>query len=228
MKSVRVLAVTTLLLLAAAMPAMATIITFEYNIEFSGATPPGGSTPWLTATFNDGDGTGSVTLTLSTSGLIDSEFVSLWYFNFSGDATALASLIFTPVNNSDSVPVITTGLNAFQADGDGLYDIEFDFPPPPGNFDTKFTAGETVSYTITGAGITANSFNLLSFPAGGHGPFLSAAHVQGIGPSGEDSGWVAPGNGTPPPRVPEPATLLLLGSGLLGMGFISRSFHSRG
>jgi hypothetical protein len=50
----------------------------------------------------------------------------------------------------------------------------------------------------------AESFNFLSAPDGGSGPFLTAAHVQGIGPRGDDSGWVT---------VPEPTGLALAGLG---------------
>ena len=49
-------------------------------------------------------------------------------------------------------------------------------------------------------GLTANSFNFLSVP-GGQGPFLNAAHVQGIGPNANGSGWVT---------VPEPAAMGVL------------------
>jgi hypothetical protein len=55
----------------------------------------------------------------------------------------------------------------------------------------------------SGGTLTAASFDFLSTPAGGHGPYLTAAHVQSIG-AGEDSGWVT---------APEPATLGILATG---------------
>jgi len=68
---------------------------------------------------------------MSAPNLVDSEKIFDWYFNF--DPTLDPTLLtFAPVDNSASVPnSITTGVNFYQADGDGLYDIVFNFPPPP-------------------------------------------------------------------------------------------------
>lgn len=53
------------------------------------------------------------------------------------------------------------------------------------------------------------------------GSLRSTARFQQVGPTGNDSAFVpgTPGNGTP---VPEPATLALLGIGLLGAGYMAR------
>ena len=186
--------------------AHAAILTFEHNFEFSGATQPAGAAPWLRATFDDGGGSGSVTLTFTALNLIDQEFVRFTHFNLD-PAISPASLSFSAPTKVGAFtdPTIATGTNAFQADGDGLYDIliEFDNSPPA----NRFGPGEAVTYTITAPGLTANSFNFLSAPAGGSGPFLTAAHVQGIGSSGQFSGWTT--------QVPEPASLGLAALGAL-------------
>lgn len=109
---------------------------------------------------------------------------------------------------------ITLGIDCCKADGDGLYDIKLSFATNG----SGFQSGQTVVYEITGiSGLTASSFNFFSTPAGGHGPFLTAAHVlntTGAGSGG--SGWIAP---TP---VPLPAAAWLFGSGLLGLMGIAR------
>ncbi|MGB2936607.1 MAG: PEP-CTERM sorting domain-containing protein, partial [Phycisphaerae bacterium] len=96
-------------------------------------------------------------------------------------------------------------------DGDGNYDILVAFAD--GELGNRFTAGDSIHYTVTGiAGLTAGSFDFLSAPSGGHGPFLVAAHVRSIGPD-EDSGWVA---------TPEPASVGLLALGLGAVAALRR------
>lgn len=182
-------------------------ITFEYFFEFSGGTPPVGSTPWLTATFDDHGESGLVTLTLSTSGLTGDEFVTGWYFNFNPDKN-LGGLSILELGAD-----FAKGTDSFKADGDGLYDILFTWPSGPPS--SRFGADQEVVITFILTGLVATDFYFLSAPDGGHGPFLSAAHVLGIGENGEKSGWVAT-------AVPEPATLFLLGSGLVGLGILGR------
>jgi hypothetical protein len=188
--------------LALATSARAAIVTYDYNFEYSGATPPAGAGPWLRATFDDGGSPGSVSLTLTALNLTGGEFVNDWLFNLD-PALSAKSLNFAVANTTGTfaTPVVVTGDDDLSAAGSTMFDIAIDFDnAPPVN---RFGAGESITYTITGIpALTANSFNFLSVP-GGQGPFFSTAHVQGIGPNAQDSGWV----------VPEPASLGLLALG---------------
>jgi hypothetical protein len=223
-------------LIAAPAATHATVITFDLGIEFSGATAPAGTPPWLRATFDDAGGSGSVTLTMEllasfTANNPDGK-VFEWYFNLDPamDATTLG---IAHVSGADA-ETVSTGIDAFHADGDGFYDILFEFA---NSGSTQLASAENLTsvYTITGTGLTADDFDFLSAPGPGNspGPFLTAAHVGGL-PGNDDagqpcddcaSGWLT-SNGTPPPPpridVPEPTTLLIFGAGLLGLAVIRR------
>jgi hypothetical protein len=203
-------------------PAMATIVTYAMNTEFSGGTAPSASAPWVVVTINDFNLTGMVNLKISNPGLTGNENVEELMLNLD-PALDPTDLLFSAPTKSRAFdsPVIGTGLNAFKADGDGRYDILLDFTNggPP----NTFLGGDSIEYTITGIGtLDALSFFYLSDPAGGYGPYTSAAHVQNTG-GGGFSGWIT--DGTNGSSIPEPASavLLLMGAvSLLGYRFRRR------
>src|SRR5262245_43746761 len=219
MKRLAMLGVCVGVLITVVPVASATTLSFDLGIEFSGGTPPAGPGPWLEISFNDGGGTGSVTVTMSGNGLTGSEFVSGWYFNL--DPMVDASLLtVTPSANTNVIlDSVNIGANAFHPAGAGLYDFFVSFTTA-GNAGGRFQADESFVLIITGPGINANSFNFASVPHGGNGTFFSAAHVQAIGVNGSLSGWIGTGaDQLPSPAplsTPDPGTLALLGIGLAG------------
>ena len=213
--------------------ASAAIVQLQYADIFSdGAVAPTGAAPWLEVIIDDDTGNGSsVELTINAlSSLNDADVIDL-YFNvnpaisldpngLTGTQTDNLTFALDSITGGDgSVGPITTayGTNGYQADGDGLYDIRFDLPPPPGT--DVFSAGETIVYTVTrggGAALTAMDFFELSAPAGGSGPFISAAHLRSTGPTGDDSAWISA------TVVPLPAAAWLLVSSLGMFGIAMR------
>jgi len=203
-------------LVAMALPAQATSISYELNYEFSGAATPSGS---VLVTFDDQGTAGDVQVTISAANLSGTEFIDDIYINYNPSLN-VAGLSFSWVSGQKYNSVLT-GTNAYQADGDGKFDIVFDYPPPPGTFAAKFTSGETSVYNILGAGITANDFAFSSVESAGNGSYHVAAHVQGIA-AAPGSGWI----GDKPEDVPEGGTTLsLLGGALLGLGLLRRRFN---
>lgn len=193
--------------------ALAATLTFGLSFEFSGGSDPDGPTPWVTITLDDSfGGADDVRITIENTNVTGTEFVSGVYLNF--DPLLDASLLsFSAVDDSASTPTVTGSNDSYMADGDGFFDILFDFPPPPGNFAAKFTGGESVVFDLTYTNaIDVSSFDFSSVMGGGAGTYQAAAHIQGID-SDPDSGWVG---------VPEPGTALLLPLGLLGLAAIRR------
>ena len=202
------------LALLLASPASAATLTVDLSTEFSGGDDPAGSAPWVTLVFDDSFGTANtVRLTITNTNIVADEFVSGVYVNFD-PALDPDDLTITKVDVTDSDPDIDTGADSFKADGDGFFDILFDFPPPPGSFGAKFTAGEEVVFDLTYTSpITASSFDFDSVNGGGNGTFKAAAHVQGI--AGGGSGWIG--------NLPEPSVGLLVALGI----FVARSARRR-
>lgn len=197
-------------LLTAATAASADFLAIELGVEYSGATAPSGEAPWLRAEFSS-----------STAGEVDLKLISL--LNTEGEKITTWAFNLDPALNPNNLQIthdagqapssVTTGENFFKAAGDGFLDVLFQFPS---SGDT-FGKGETAEFTITSTDpITAASFAYLSIngPLGKTG-FMSVAHVQGIGPGGAESGWIAP------TVVPLPAPVMLSGAGLLLAGGVS-------
>ena len=198
----------------------ASTVEFQMDFEFSGGTEPAGFRPWATASFIDTN-PNTIRMTMSAINLSDTEFISRWSFNFDPILDP-ELLIFTAIGTPGSTPnSINTGTNAFKAGPDKFYDIEFDFPPPKGNYDNKFTAGETVVYDITYKGSGTINSSLFDFESDlGHDGYSyhSAAHIQGIG--GNKSGWVGDSGVAPEPV----STLLFLAGGItLGIWHIRKA-----
>jgi hypothetical protein len=207
---------------------VATSIQYDFDHEFSSGTPPAGPAPWLRAVFTD-TAVNTVQLTMSTVNLSGSEFVSGWYFNLNpAFSTANLSIIQSSSSGAFTAPAISRGTDAFKADGDGKYDILFSFATA-GDSTARFTTGDSLTITLTGIiGLTASDFNFMSAPAGGHGPYVAAAHVQSI--TGGYSGWVDPSTVTIPgdsPQVPDGfLTIVLLGMGCLAIEAARRRFSA--
>ena len=214
-------------------------LIIELDTNFSNATTPFGTAPWLRATFETQNAT-TVRLTMDSLLQDPNEFVDGgqgWFFNLNPIFDA-NNLIFNQVSFAGITAtgaggvVINTGIDFTNADGGGLYDIQFDLvgAPPP----NRFGMGSQLVYDISLAGgLNELDFDFSSTPLGGNGIWKSAAHVQGIqsgdgssyiGGDGETSCTENCGGGPPNVLVPEPSTLFLLGSALLALSLRRKTY----
>lgn len=226
----RYLGVVFIVLAMAIIPAAAMADLILPVDTFINATQPVGSPPWVTATFHDVS-LGVVDLTLTVNNLINREHVGHWYFNVT-DETQLGFLNFALTSPAVSDPnTINKVANGFSVPTTGSFDIQIFF------FDEFLGAatasgynhpGETsytsMTYRITGTGGFNPSVSFFDvFDTSG--TWKTVAHIEDIDPNWpdlkNDSGYDAGGA-----AVPEPATMFLLGSGLIGLaGFARKKFR---
>ena len=128
MKKVLLLMVLLFGLAAVAAPVQASMVRFELDTNFLGWMPPDPTEtpPWIIAEFEDGATPGSVTLTLA--GSFVTGYLDKWYLNLDPSFNP-ANLTFTRTNANltPSPAAINKSANGFNVEGDGFYDIEFDW-----------------------------------------------------------------------------------------------------
>lgn len=178
----------------------ASALEFDFSVVLTGDTPVGDD-PWARVTIDD-IGAGSVRVTVENlTDASDGQFLTALYLNIDPFVDVTASNFvggdsFNPDNTvSDSEDGFFNAGYTFDLFAD------FDTSNSGG---TRINGGDSVSFDLSGDGLSSASFLALSSKDGSPDTY-GMIHIQGIPGEGEGSSKIG--------TVPEPASMAVLGLG---------------
>lgn len=198
--------------------AMATI-QFQLDNVWNGSTPTT-TGPWLTADFTTIGSGGAVQVTL-TGNMASSTFIDQLTFNIASSftpssvaasqSTGPTATFYKTTQNANGGTTITGYGN------DKGWDFVLKWPTSNSNPSARFSGTDTVTFTLTAAGLTEDDFKY--FNATGDKHYI-AAHIMGFGSSGAIDGCIS--------TVPEPSTFIAGAMALVPVGLgVARNWRRK-
>ena len=217
------------LIISLALVLAMTATSLAMSIDFSGSTSDGTDPIYLDAKVDfsfagNAEATaGILTITISNKTSEPYDYViSDLYFNISSDVSPQSEMVL--INLDPAGPLSKAYLHAKSSDHEtdfyGLYDVRLDFykdsEKKPENNLNGLLPGETYSFevNVVGNNLDETDFFVPSSP--------SAVLYFTQGPDGDCAYAASVGDDASSDDVPEPASVLLLGTGLLGLIGIGR------